>query len=192
MSINKKAADILWITCDAWPLQEWGDYTVGDTFFEVLVFSHIAMESSQSTTMSLKRVDINLYEGVGRIFDISTDNSPTLLFDCGIYAYRREATLPTGIESGSFVKMRFYLLFDEDYIHSYFINGEPILKVIPEMQYDWKIKDILVLADYDKDFENLPVAYESNTGDIYKRIKETNAYKDCGGRAEYILICEML
>ncbi|WP_420265077.1 hypothetical protein [Candidatus Magnetominusculus dajiuhuensis] len=192
MTFHKKAIDIFWITCYARSLEELGDITVGNMFFNVLTFAYTEMETSQSAIKSLKRIDINLYEGVGRIFDISKDNGPTLLFDCGIYAYRQDASLPEGIESGSFVKMRFYMRFDEGYYHHYAMNGESLIKVIPEMLYNWRVKNILVLVKDDKYFKNQPVAYESNKGDIYKSIKKTSAYKDCGGDADYILICEML
>ncbi|MBF0488647.1 MAG: hypothetical protein HQK98_10850 [Nitrospirae bacterium] len=197
MTFNKKAIDIFWINCGGMSLREYGDRNVGDTFFNVLTFSYTEMEPSESVTKSLRRVDIDIYEGVGRIFDISKDNGPTLLFDCGIYAYSSDATLPEGIESGSYVKMRFYLVFDEDYFGQLRMNGEFLYKVIPEMQYDWRVKDILIMIEEEigkKNFAKLPVAYTSSKGEIYKRIRETNAYEDCGEdfNTSYILICQML
>ncbi|MEO5358832.1 MAG: hypothetical protein H7843_00125 [Nitrospirota bacterium] len=192
MTFNKKTKDIFWITCDASTLYELGDYYVGDAFNEALTFIHTEMEPSQSATKSLKRVDISLYEGVGRIFDISKGNGPTLLFDCGIYAICHDAVLPEGIESGSFVKVRFYLEFDEGNSSGICINGESIYRAIPEFSPKWRIKDILVLVKNKKYFKDQPVAYESNTGDIYKSIRQTHAYDDCGGDAEYVFICEML
>ncbi|KWT88351.1 hypothetical protein [Candidatus Magnetominusculus xianensis] len=193
MTFNKKVKDIFWITCYASTLYELGDYYVGDMFNEVLILKYTEMKPSQSSTKSLKRVDINLYEGVGKIYDISKDNLPTLLFDCGIYILCREdATLPEGIESGSFVKIRFYLEFDEGNSDNVRINGESMFKVIPEISPEWRIKDILVLVKDKKYFKDQPVAYESNSGDIYKSIRQTHAYDDCGGRAKYVFVCEML
>ncbi|KWT90983.1 hypothetical protein [Candidatus Magnetominusculus xianensis] len=197
MIFNKKAMDIFWIIKDGMSLREYGDIDVGETFFSALTFIDIEIAPSESTTKSLKKVDIDIYEGIGRIFDIAKDNGPTLLFDCGIYAVCHDAALPDGIISGSFVKIRFYLLFDEGYADNLRINGELLFKVIPEMQYDWRVKDILIMIEEDigkKNFAKLPVAYTSSKGEIYKRITGTNAYEDCGENfnTSYILICEML
>ncbi|MCG6553498.1 MAG: hypothetical protein L7F77_14340 [Candidatus Magnetominusculus sp. LBB02] len=189
---NKKGMDTFWIHSDTWSLQPIGNFAIGETFFSVLNFRNTEIESVKSTTKSLKRVDIDLYEGVGRIFDISKGDYPALLFDCGIYAYRRDASLLKGIESGSFVKMRFYMELDDDYHRGYTINGEPLVKAIPEMLYDWQVKEILVLDEYDEYFTDLPVAYQSNGGKEYKSIRQTCASKDCGGDTEYVLVCQML
>ncbi|MBF0555881.1 MAG: hypothetical protein HQK96_15255, partial [Nitrospirae bacterium] len=171
---------------------------VGDTFFSALTFIDIEIAPSESATKSLKKVDIDIYEGIGRIFAIDNYGSyPTLVFDCGIYAFSIHSRLPEGIESGSYVKMRFYLVFDEDRHWQLRMNGERISKVIPWMVYDWKVKDILVMIEEEigkKNFAKLPVAYTSSKGEIYKRISGTNAYEDCGEdfNTSYILICEML
>ncbi|MCG6552858.1 MAG: hypothetical protein L7F77_11055, partial [Candidatus Magnetominusculus sp. LBB02] len=173
MIFNKKATNVFWISCSGMSLREYGDYNVGDTFPSALTFIDIAIEPSESATKSFKKVDIDTYEGVGRIFDIdSFGHYPALLFDCGIYAFSLHCRLPEGIESGSYVKMRFYLVFDENYFGMITMNGEFLHKLIPEMQYDWRIKDILVLIDDDagkKKFAHLPVAYTSSKGEIYKR-----------------------
>ncbi|KWT88352.1 hypothetical protein [Candidatus Magnetominusculus xianensis] len=192
MTFSKKVKDIFWITCYASTLEELGDYYVGDPFHDVLTLEIFEIVQSQNSTNSLKRVDINLYEGVGKIYDISKDNGPTLFFDCGIYAICKDATLPKGIESGSFVKIRFHMEFSEGTLYNLRINGEPIFMVMPEIQYEWRIKDILVLVKDKKYFKDQPVAYESNTGDIYKSIRQTHAYDDCGGDAIYVFVCEML
>ncbi|MEO5361598.1 MAG: hypothetical protein H7843_14330 [Nitrospirota bacterium] len=197
MIFNKKATDIFWITSGGMSRREYGDIDIGDRFFSALTFVHPEIELSQSTTKSLKKVDINVYEGVGRIFAIDKyDDYPALIFDCGIYIFSIHHRLPDGIESGSFVKMRFHLVFDENYHSQLTINGEPLWKVMPEMVYDWRVKDILIMIEEEngkKNFANLPVAYTSSKGEIYKRISGTNAYEDCDGYdAEYVLICEML
>jgi hypothetical protein len=93
--------------------------------------------------------------------------------------------------------MRFYLTFDESYLCQLSMNGEYLSKVIPDMDYDWKLKDILIWArdgeKGEKYFEDLPVAYVSPKGKIYKRIRATNAHYDCGDyTTTYILICEKL
>ncbi|KWT76844.1 hypothetical protein [Candidatus Magnetominusculus xianensis] len=198
MIFNKKAIDIFWVNCGGMILREYRDYEVGDTFSSALTFSDIQMEPSKSVTKSLKRVDIGLYEGVGRIFALdSWGDYPKLGFDCGIYAFSSHSKLPEGIESGSYVKMQFYPVFDEERHSQLSINGEPIWKVIPGMIYDWKVKDILIEIEEEigkKNFAKLPVAYTSSKGEIYKRISGTNAYEDCGENfnTSYILICEML
>ncbi|MEO5361597.1 MAG: hypothetical protein H7843_14325 [Nitrospirota bacterium] len=198
MIFNNKAIDIFWVNCGGMSLREYGDHDVGDTFFSALTFIDIQMEPSQSATKSLKKVDINIYEGLGRIFAIDNYGGyPTLLFDGGIYAFSLHSRLPEGIESGSFVKMRFYIVFDEDRHSQLSINGEPLWKVIPGMVYDWKVKDILIKIEEEigqKNFAKLPVAYTSSKGEIYKRITGTNAYEDCGEdfNTSYILVCEML
>ncbi|MBF0319821.1 MAG: hypothetical protein HQL01_08475 [Nitrospirae bacterium] len=197
MTNEKKAIDIFGISCDSWTLRENGDYAVGDKFFNALTFQFVEMELSQSMTTSIKKLDIDFYEGVGKILII--DKGPyaqTLLFDCGIYAYSYDI-LPKGIKSGSYVKMRFYLGFDDDdYFIRLTINGKYLCKTNPGMQYDWEIKDILVRAIVgkrgEKYFEDLPVAYVSPKGEIYKRIKKTQARVDCGGLTNmYILLSEM-
>ncbi len=197
MTNEKKAIDVYGIVCDSWTLRENGDYAVGDKFFNALYFIYVQMEPSQSMTKSIKNLDMYLYEGVGKIITIDKGPySPTLLFDCGIYAYEFKE-LPKGIKSGSYVKMRFYLGFDDDdYFIRLTINGKYLCKTNPGMQYDWEIKDILVRAIVgkrgEKYFEDLPVAYVSPKGEIYKRIKKTQARVDCGGLANtYILLCEM-
>ncbi|MCG6553501.1 MAG: hypothetical protein L7F77_14355 [Candidatus Magnetominusculus sp. LBB02] len=134
MTFNKKAKDIFWITETAYTLDEHGDYDVGETFAAVLTLFHTEIEPSESAVKSLNRIDVNLYEGVGRVFDISKDNGPALLFDCGLYAYESEDTrqyftFPEGIESGSYVKMRFTLKFVEGYDGGLRMNGEPISKL---------------------------------------------------------------
>ncbi|MCG6552857.1 MAG: hypothetical protein L7F77_11050 [Candidatus Magnetominusculus sp. LBB02] len=197
MRFNKKAINVFWVVNHGISMREYGDYNVGDTFSSALSFTHPIMEPSESATKSLKKVDIDTYEGVGRIFVIENfGDYPTLLFDCGIYAFSLHNRLPAGIESGSYVKMRFYLAFDERHFGTLITNGEFLHKLIPEMDYDWRVKDILILIDDDagkKNFAHLPVAYTSSKGEIYKRIRETNAYEDCDGYdASYILICEMI
>ncbi|KWT90978.1 hypothetical protein [Candidatus Magnetominusculus xianensis] len=198
MTFNKRAIDIFGIMCGTDNLMEYEDYDVGDMFNSALCFVDVQIEPSQSTIKSLKKLNIELYEGVGKIFAIDDyDNYQTLVFDCGIYAFSLHSRLPEGIDSGSYVKMRFYLVFDEDYHSQLSINGEPLWKVIPGMVYDWKIKDILIWAREgkkgEKYFENLPVAYTSPDGERYKRIRGTDAYNDTGGYdTNYILICEML
>ncbi|MBF0488646.1 MAG: hypothetical protein HQK98_10845 [Nitrospirae bacterium] len=198
MTFNKKAIDIFGVNCGTWSLMEYEDYDVGDMFSSALTFIDIQMEPSQSESKSLKKLDINLYEGVGKIFTIdSYGDYPTLVFDCGIYAFSIHSRLPEGIESGSYVKMRFYLVFDEGRFDHLTMDSEWLWKIIPEMVYDWKIKDILIWTREgekgEKYFENLPVAYTSPDGEIYKRIRGTDAYNDTGGYAtNYILICEML
>ncbi|MBF0569135.1 MAG: hypothetical protein HQK95_09775 [Nitrospirae bacterium] len=90
------------------------------------------------------------------------------------------------------MKMRFYLVFDEDYFGNLRMNGEFLYKVIPEMQYDWRVKDILIMIEEEigkKNFAKLPVAYTSSKGEIYKRIRETNAYEDCGEDFNTSYIC---
>ncbi|MCG6553499.1 MAG: hypothetical protein L7F77_14345 [Candidatus Magnetominusculus sp. LBB02] len=196
MTFNKKVKDIFWISCNGWSSAEYGDYVVGETFPEELAFFPTEIEPSESTVKSLKRVDINVYEGVGRLFDLTEENGPSMLFDCGIYAYASDDTdqyliFPEGIESGSYVKMRFTLEFDEGFCGLQ-MNGEPIHKLIPEIEYDWIIKDILVLVEDDKYFTDLPVAYTSSTGKIYKRIRHTIGRNDCGGNAQYVFVCQML
>ncbi|WP_420266414.1 hypothetical protein [Candidatus Magnetominusculus dajiuhuensis] len=198
MIFNKKAIEIFGINCGGMSLREYGDRDVGDTFFSALTFIDIEMEPSESATKSLKKVEINLYEGVGRIFAIDKyDGYPVLIFDCGIYAFSLYRVLPKGIESGSYVKIRFYLVFDEDRHSQLSINGEPLWKVIPGMVYDWRVKDILIMIEEEigrKNFAKMPVAYTSSKGEIYKRISGTNAYEDCGEdfNTSYILVCEML
>ncbi|MBF0516667.1 MAG: hypothetical protein HQK97_06035 [Nitrospirae bacterium] len=197
MTFNKKAIDTFWISEMGMTLREYGDRDVGETFSNALTFVDKGMVPSEIMTKSVKRVDIDLYEGVGIIRDISKGNGPTLLFDCGIYAVCHDATLPVGIESGSFVMMRFYLLFDVGYFGSLRMNGKRLSDVIPEMWYDWKIKDILIEIEDEigrKNFENLPVAYTSSKGAIYKRITGTNVDEDCGEdfNTSYVLVCEML
>ncbi|MBF0486959.1 MAG: hypothetical protein HQK98_02255 [Nitrospirae bacterium] len=197
MTFNKRAIEIFGVNCGMWSLREYEDYYVGDTFGSALTFISIQMEPSQSATRSLKKLDINYYEGIGKILTIDKyGGDSTLVFDCGIYAFSFD-TLPKGIESGSYVKMRFYLVFDEDRHWQLRVNGERISKVIPGMVYDWRLKDILIWAREgekgEKYFENLPVAYVSPKGEIYKRIRGTNARYDTGGYdTNYILICEML
>ncbi|MBF0457605.1 MAG: hypothetical protein HQK99_06900 [Nitrospirae bacterium] len=197
MIFNKKAIDIFWISNDGISLREYGDIDIGDTFFSALTFTDTEIEPSDSATKSFKRVDLNIYEGVGRIFAIDTyEDYPTLVFDCGIYAFSIYSKLPQGIESGSYVKMRFYLVFDEGRHSQLSMNGESLNKVIPGMVYDWRVKDVLILIEEEngkKNFAHLPVAYTSSTGKIYRRISGTNYEEDCDGYdAEYILICEML
>ncbi|MEO5361141.1 MAG: hypothetical protein H7843_11955 [Nitrospirota bacterium] len=198
MKLDKKAINIFGVICDTWSLMEYEDYDVGDMFSSALTFTNPVMELSQSTTKSLKKLSIEHYEGIGQIFIIDDyGNEPTLLFDCGIYAFSIGIRLPEGIESGSFVKMRFYLVFDEDRLWQLSMNGKWLAKAIPDMTYDWKIKDILICPvkgkNGEKYFENLPVAYTSPDGEIFKRIRGTDAYNDTGGEdTNYILICEML
>ncbi|MBF0405658.1 MAG: hypothetical protein HQL00_17070 [Nitrospirae bacterium] len=198
MIFNKKAMDIFWISNDGISMREYGDYDVGDTFFSALTFSYTEIEPSESATKSLKKVDINIYEGIGRIFSIDNYGGyPTWVFDCGIYAFSFHSRIPEEIKSGSYVKMQFYLVFDEDYHSQLSINGEQLWKVMPEMVYDWKVKDILIMIEEEigqKNFAKLPVAYTSSKGEIYKRISGTNAYEDCGENfnTSYILVCEML
>ncbi|MBF0488648.1 MAG: hypothetical protein HQK98_10855 [Nitrospirae bacterium] len=197
MTFNKKAIEIFGVNCGTWSLMEYEDYDVGDMFSSALTFINIQIEPSQSEIKSLRKLDINIYEGVGRIFAIDDyGNENVWVFDCGIYAFSIDR-LPDGIKSSSFVKMRFYLVFDEDRLWQLSMNGEWLAKAIPGMVYDWKIKDILIWTREgekgEKYFENLPVAYTSPDGEIYKRIRGTDAYNDTGGYAtNYILICEMI
>ncbi|MBF0459155.1 MAG: hypothetical protein HQK99_14790 [Nitrospirae bacterium] len=198
MIFDKHAIKIFGIICRTDTLREYGDQDVGNMFSSALTFAWTEIEPSQSMTKSLKKLNTELYEGVGQILLINNyGDNPTLLFDCGIYSFSLNRRLPEGIEIGSYVKMRFYLLFDEDYIGMITMNSEPLSKAIPGMIYDWKIKDILIWAregkNGEKYFENLSVAYTSPEGDIYKRIRGTDTHNDCGGYdTRYILICEML
>ncbi|MCG6553500.1 MAG: hypothetical protein L7F77_14350 [Candidatus Magnetominusculus sp. LBB02] len=195
MTFDKKAINIFGINCGGMSLMEYGDYNVGDTFSSALTFIDIEIEASESATKLFKKVNINTYEGVGRISIIENfGDYPTLLFDCGIYAFSLHSRLPKGIESGSYVKMRFYLVFDERYFGTLTMNGEFLHKLIPEMLYDWRVKDLLIKEEAGKKtYANLPVAYTSSKGEIYKRIRETDAGEEGDGEnASYILICEMI
>ncbi|WP_420265080.1 hypothetical protein [Candidatus Magnetominusculus dajiuhuensis] len=197
MAAESKALDIFGIVSDTWSLREYDDYYVGDKIGSALTFSIVGIELSESTTRSLHKINIELYIGVGKIIYIDDyDDKKVLVFDCGIYAFSFDS-LPEGIESGSYVRMIFYLLFDEDYHGQLTINNEPLFTVIPGMVYDWRLKDILIWAREGEKgeiyFEDLPVEYVSPYGEVYKRIRETNTHHDCGGyTTSYILVCEML
>ncbi|MBF0516671.1 MAG: hypothetical protein HQK97_06055 [Nitrospirae bacterium] len=198
MIFNKKAIDIFWISNDAISMREYGDYDVGDTFFSALTFSYNEVKPSDTATKSLKKIDINIYEGIGMIFSIDNyAGDPTWVFDCGIYAFSIDQPPPEGIKSGSYVKMQFYLVFDENYHSQLRINGQRLSKAIPGMVYSWRVKDILIMIEEEigrKNFANLPIAYTSSKGEIYKRITGTNVDEDCGEdfNTSYILVCEML
>ncbi|MBF0569134.1 MAG: hypothetical protein HQK95_09770, partial [Nitrospirae bacterium] len=99
MTFNKKAIEIFGITCGTSSLMEYEDYDVGDMFSSALTFTNAEMEPSQGVTKSLKKLNLNLYEGIGKIFTIdSYGDYPTLVFDCVIYAFSLHSRLPEGIE----------------------------------------------------------------------------------------------
>ncbi|MBF0457488.1 MAG: hypothetical protein HQK99_06295 [Nitrospirae bacterium] len=193
----KKDIGIFGINCDSMSLHEFGEYEVGDNLRSALSFVDTQMELSQSTTKYIKKLDLNLYEGVGKIINIDDYNNGQMsLFDCGIYAYSFGA-VPKRIKSGSYVKMRFYLIFDDGFLWQLTVNGKRLTTVIPDMEHVWEIKDIFVrtgIVERGKQYyEDLPVAWVSPKREIYKRIRKTNARVECGGghTNNYILFCEM-
>lgn len=118
------------------------------------------------------------------------------LFDCGIYAYSFGA-VPKGIKSGSYVKMWFYLAFDDGFLWQLSVNGKQLTSVFPGMEYDWEIKDIFICSGKGekgkKRLADLPIAWVSPENEIYRRIQKTNSRVYFGGDTHYyILLCEMM
>ncbi|MBF0457906.1 MAG: hypothetical protein HQK99_08435, partial [Nitrospirae bacterium] len=88
MIFDKNAIKIFGISCLTDTLREYDNYDVGDMLGNTaLTFVWTDIEPTQSMTKSLKKLNIELYEGVGQILVVNNyGNYPTLLFDCGIYA----------------------------------------------------------------------------------------------------------
>jgi hypothetical protein len=142
---------------------------------------------SERRLKACKRLGAAKYSIIGEIIYLAQE---AWVVDFGICAFR-ESKPPETISVGSFISAEIYLGIDPFF---YFERLHKLPK-IPPLIYSWKITSIdqqtaPFIEARAPSGQRLLVRDEKKLG--YKSMKKTDAWKDDGGRGEYVLRCNLL
>jgi len=180
-------SDRLVIGLSAWIVQDgnYGDFSRGDRAAFALEFcpSATLSDGEPQSTPSLVHVGNALYEAIGRVVHVADD---WWTVDFGTLAFQ-DAKPPTNVRPGTWVRGEIFIGIDPFF---YFerLAREPDA---PALIYDWEIEKIeMQTAPF---IEVRPRLRERDPARLgWTEIAETDAWKDDGGLADYVLHCRRL
>lgn len=177
------------IGLSSWIIQDgnYPDFTTGQHVEFALEFYSQTFRKSDVRSKSSKNLGSAKYEIVGEVIYLTPE---VWVLDFGICAFQ-ESKPPEGISVGSFVAAEIYLGIDPFF---YFERLDRLPK-IPALIYSWKINGIAqqtapFIETREPSGQKLLVRDEKKFG--YRAIAKTDAWKDDGGNAEYVLTCSLL
>lgn len=177
------------IGLSSWIIQDgnYGDLETGQVLEFALEFYSENFRPSGTKRKSFKKIDAAKYEIVGEVIFLS---DAVWVLDFGVRAFR-ESKPPNGISVGSFVTAEIHLGIDPFFYFEYLYD----LQGMPPLIFTWIINSIdqqtaPFIESREAPGRKLLIRDQKKLG--YKTIPKTDAWKDDGGHAEYILTCELL
>jgi len=174
------------IGLSSWIVQDgnYGDFEKDQVAEFALEFYSPTYQASSARSKSFKGLGAAKYEIIGEVIYLMGE---VWVLDFGLCAFQ-ESKPPGGIKVGSFVAAEIYLGIDP------FFYFERLYKLpkIPALIYSWKINSIgqqtpPFVETRAPSGQKVLIRDEKKLG--YKIIHKTDAWKDDGGNAEYILTC---
>ncbi len=135
------------------------------------------------TRFSLTSIGGPLYKCVGKVEHVDKD---WWVMDVGIQVYREEKP-PPFIKVGIWLQGEIYIGIDP------FFYSERLSRLpkAPPLSYDWNIAKIeMQIAPFIEKQPKVRIRDPEKAG--WKVISKTDAWKDDGGHAEYLLTCRLL
>jgi hypothetical protein len=170
----------------AWIIQDgnYGDFARGDRVEAAVEFwFDDRLELAEPSAPSAHHVDGSTYEVVGRVVLVEAD---VWVIDIGICVFS-EHKPPPGLAVGDVVAGRAYVGVDP------FFYFERLSKrsSMPPLIYTWQVLAIArQTAPFVSDGPRLLVRDSSKLG--WEAVEQTEAWSDDGGRADYVLRCELV
>jgi hypothetical protein len=177
------------IGLSSWIIQDgnYGNFQTGQHAEFALEFHSKAYRKSDVRSKSSKGLGSAKYEIIGEIVYLKPE---VWVLDFGICAFQ-ESKPPEGISVGSFVAAEIYLSIDP----FFYFERLYTLPKMPALIYSWKINSIgqqtaPFIETRKPSGQKVLIRDENKLG--YKVIAKTDAWKDDGGNAEYVLTCTRL
>ena len=177
------------IGLSSWIVQDgnYDNFEVGQNAEFALEFYSQDYRQSHLHVKSAKRLGAAKYEIIGEVVYLTPE---VWVLDFGICAFQ-ESTAPGGIITGSFVTADIHLGIDPFF---YFERLHALPKM-PPLIYSWKIHSIgqqtaPFIETRAASGQKVLIRDEKALG--YRPIAKTDAWKDDGGHAEYVLTCAHL
>ncbi len=168
----------------SWIIQDgnYDNFKVGQRAEFALEFFSQTYRKSQVQAKSAKMLGAAHYEIVGEVVYLTSE---VWVLDFGICAFQ-ESKPPEGISAGDYVAAEIYLGIDP----FFYFEGLYTLPGMPPLIYSWEISSIAhqtapFIETRDLSGQKMMVRDEKKLG--YKTVSNTDAWKDDGGNAEYIL-----
>jgi hypothetical protein len=177
------------IGLSSWIIQDgnYDDLHTGQNAEFALEFGSHTYRQSDVQAKLLKRLGAAKYAVTGKVIYLIPE---VWVLDFGIRAFQ-ESEPPEGMSVGSFVAAEIYLGIDPFFYFEYLHK----LPGIPPLIYSWRVNSIgqqtaPFIEARQPSGQKLLIRDEKKVG--YRTISQTDAWKDDGGNAEYILTCERL
>jgi len=177
------------IGLSSWIIQDgnYDNFETGQVAEFALEFYSKTFQPSNTKQKSFKRLGAAKYEITGEVIYLTPE---VWVLDFGICAFQ-ESKPPEGINVGSFVAAEIYLGIDPFF---YFERLYTLPKMSP-LIYSWKINSIgqqtaPFIETREPSGQKVLIRDENKLG--YRTIAKTDAWKDDGGSAEYVLTCTRL
>jgi hypothetical protein len=169
--MNRRQPSTWNIGLSAWIVQDGNcpDFGVNETANFAVEFYHqpgTALEASNSDVLA-KHLRDATYQVIGKKIE---ETSKIAILDIGILVYSQFESRFAVVESGAGFQTELHLGVDP-----YDFSGH-----VPALVYSWRITSILRMTARDP----------SRLG--HEEIRRTDAWHDDEGRADYILVCELL
>ena len=178
--------DVLKVSLASWVIQDgnYGDFKRGARAAFALTFSAatplIEVNPRDEPLRSLVHVGDAHYKAVGEVVHVSDE---WWVIDVGVMLFREEKP-PEFVRRGGWVSGSIDVEIDY-YIYFEFLSAEP---AAPALIYDWMIESIeMQTAPFVESRPGFWVRDPMRLG--WKEVRRTEAWKDDGGHAWYILHC---
>jgi hypothetical protein len=177
------------IGLSSWIIQDgnYPDFTTGQHAEFALEFYSQTYQKSDMRSKSSKNLGAAKYEIIGEVVYLTPE---LWVLDFGICAFQ-ESKPAEGISVGSFVAAEIYLSIDP----FFYFERLYTLPKMPALIYSWKINSVgqqtaPFVETREPSGQKVLIRDENKLG--YRAIAKTDAWKDDGGNAEYVLTCTRL
>jgi hypothetical protein len=180
----------LWeVGLSSWIIQDgnYGNFKTGQRAEFALEFFAEAYSKTEVRIKMAKCLADAKYEIIGKVVYLT---SKVWVLDFGICAFQ-ESKPPEGLAVGDHVSATIHLGIDPFFYFEYLYS----LPNMPALIYSWSITSIGQLAApvaETRDPSGLKQLIRDDKNFAYKSIAETDAWRDDGGLAEYVLTCAIL
>lgn len=173
----------------AWIIQDgnYGDFQRNQEMQFALEFYPHECQRTQLETKAATLIEDSTYSVIAQVVH-TTDRF--WVIDFGVLAYQ-DASPPTTVQNGCWIEAKIYLGIDP---FCYFEDIAHALGV-PPLIYAWNIKGIEIeTAPFIEqiDAKGGRVLVRDKSKSMFRDIEQTDAWKDDGGNAAYVLDCELL
>jgi hypothetical protein len=188
-SNQMKADQCEWeIGLSSWIIQDgnYGDFETGQHAEFALEFYSQTYRKSDVSSKTLKKLGAAEYEIIGEVIYLTPE---VWILNFGICAFQ-ESKPPEGISIGDFVVAKIHLGIDP----FFYFERLFALPKMPALIYSWKINAIgqqtaPLIESHEPSGQKTLIRDEKKVG--YSVIAKTDAWKDDGGHAEYVLTCTL-